>query len=122
MPQGHEILKSAKKRRVALFRYHLSIFPFTCQDMVAPRCVKATGNLEECMEKARLEFERMQWEVQEHQEKQRKMEEKEVTQKLEAEKKCKAREEKAKKKAREAQEVKQATVGPSTTWTGKCHV
>ena len=119
VPQGHEISKSAKKKRVASFRYYSSSLLFTRQEMVAPRRVTASDNLEERMEKARLEFERMQREVQEHQEKQRKLEEEEAARKLEAERKRKAREEKAKKKAREAQEAKEATAGPSTTWTGK---
>ena len=52
-------------------------------------------------------------------ERQKKLEEEEAARKLEAERKCKAREEKAKKKAREAQEAKEATVGPSTAWTGE---
>ena len=122
VPQGHEISKSAKKKRVASFCYHFPSFLITRQDMVAPRRVTTTNNLEERMEKARLKFERMQWEVQEHQERQKKMEEEEAAQKLEAEKKRQAREEKARKKAREAKEVKEATVGPSTAWTGKSHI
>ena len=68
MPQGHEISKSAKKKCFASFRHHFSIFLFYASNMVAPRHVMATDNLEERMEKARLKFERMQQEVQEHQE------------------------------------------------------
>ena len=122
MPHGHEILKSAKKKHVASFRHHFSISLIHVSNMVAPRCITTTDNLEERMEKACLEFERMQWEVQEHQERQRKMEEEEAARKLEVEKKCKAREEKARKKAREAQEAKEATTGPSIAWTGKSHI
>ena len=115
-------MKSAKKKRVASFRYHFSILPFSRQNMVAPRRVPTTDSLEERMEKARLEFERMQREVQEHQERQKKLEEEEAAWKAEAEKKHKAREEKARRKAKEAQEAKEATAGPSTAWTGESHV
>ena len=45
------------------------------------------------MEKACLEFEKMQWEVREHQEWQKRMEEEEVAWKAEAEKKRKVKEE-----------------------------
>ena len=119
VPQGHEISKSAKKKHVASFRDYSSSLLFTRQEMVAPRRVTASDNLEERMEKARLEFERMQREVQEHQERQKKLEEEEAVRKAEAEKKRKAREEKAKRKAKEAQEAKEATAGPSTAWTGE---
>ena len=119
MPQGHKISKSAEKKHVVSFCHHFSISLIHTSNMVAPRRVTTTDNLEERMEKARLEFERMQREVQEHQERQKKLEEEEAARKAEAEKKRKAREEKAKRKAKEAQEAKEATAGPSTAWTGE---
>ena len=87
--------------------------------MVAPRRVTAVETIEERMEKARLEYERMQREVQEHQERQRRLEEEEAQRKVEAEKKRKAKEERARRKAKEAEEAKEATAGPSTAWTGE---
>ena len=122
MTQVHEISKSAKKKHVASFRYYFPFFLFYTSNIVAPRCVTAINNLEERMEKACLKFERMQWEVQEHQERQKHLEEEEAQWKVKAEKKRKVKEERARKKAREAQEAKEATTGPSTAWTGKSHI
>ena len=123
-PQGHGNSESARKRRVASLGYNLSSVNPSFQsysNMVAPRRVQASESIEECMEKARLEYERMQREVQEHQERQRRLEEEEAQRKVEAEKRRKVKEEKARKKAREAQEAKEATAGPSTAWTGESH-
>ena len=80
--------------------------------MVVPRHVISTETLEKCMEKACAKFKRMQQEVQEHQERQKCLEE-EAAQKAEAERKYKAQEEKTRKM------VQEAKAGPSTTWTGK---
>ena len=105
---------------VSTFTFILNQHPLA--SMVVPRRVTAMDDLEECMEKACLEFERMQLEVQEHQERQKHLKKKEAQHKAEAEKKHKAWEEKARKKAKEAQGVKGATAGPSTIWTGKSHI